>query len=232
MATERHVTLEFGVGAQACAVRPTTAISVDLPRARRTADIALAVSALAAATPLMLAAAAAIKLEDGGPLLFRQVRLGIDGRPFTMLKLRTMVAQASSDAHEHYIAQVATQPPRRNGNGLFKLTGDDRVTRVGRWLRRVSLDEAPQFLNVLLGHMSVVGPRPALPYEVVVYEPHHFERFAVRPGLTGLWQVSGRNRLSFFEMLELDVEYARRKSGRLDLWILLQTPRALTRNNA
>ncbi len=198
---------------------------------RRIADIVLASTALTVAAPFMLAAALAIKLEDGGPLLFRQERVGQGRRPFTMLKLRTMVPRASSEAHERFIAQLATGPGSA-GSGLHKLTDDVRVTRVGHWLRRLSIDEVPQLVNVLAGHMSVVGPRPALDYETAFYKAHHFERFAVRPGLTGLWQVSGRNRLGFLEMLELDVDYVRRASARLDFSILLRTPRALVRNNA
>jgi lipopolysaccharide/colanic/teichoic acid biosynthesis glycosyltransferase len=199
-------------------------------QARRIADVLLASSALAASAPVMLAVAVAVKLDDGGPLLFRQERLGLHGRPFTLLKVRTMVQDASSETHERYVTDLATG--RVPDGGLFKLTDDPRVTRVGRWLRKLSLDEVPQFLNVLAGHMAVVGPRPALPYETALYAPHHFERFTVRPGITGLWQVSGRNRLGFLEMLELDAEYARRRSARLDLQILLLTPGALLGHSA
>src|SRR5215218_6107058 len=199
---------------------------------RRVADVLLAASALVAATPALAVAAVAIKLEDGGPLLFRQERIGHDGRPFTLLKLRTMVPGASSEAHARYIAQLAAGGSASAEGELHKLTNDSRVTKVGHWLRRLSLDEVPQFLNVLAGDMSVVGPRPALPYEIEYYQPHHYERFAVPPGLTGLWQVSGRSRLGFLEMLELDVEYVRRRSAPLDLRILLLTPRALVGNTA
>ena len=203
------------------------------PNARRVADIVLAASALSAAGPLMLAAALAIKLEDGGPVLYRQERIGEHQERFAVLKLRTMVPQASSEAHVRYITHLATESlaPAEDGE-LFKLTEDRRVTKVGRWLRRLSLDEVPQFVNVLAGHMSVVGPRPAIPYEVAFYAPHHFERFRVRPGLTGLWQVSGRNRLDFRQMLELDVTYVRRQSALRDLVILLLTPPALVGVNA
>jgi len=197
------------------------------------ADVVIAASALTAATPLLIAAAVAIKLEDGGPVLFRQQRLGQGQQAFTLLKLRTMAPQSSSETHERYIAHLAMQPrsPAPLGE-LFKLTNDSRVSKVGRWLRRLSLDEVPQFVNVLAGHMSVVGPRPALPYEVAFYQSHHFERFAVLPGLTGLWQVSGRNRLDFMDMLDLDVHYVRRRSALRDLAILLLTPRALLEENA
>lgn len=211
-----------------------SAASAEAPASwwQRLVDVVLASSALVATAPALAVAAAAIKLEDGGSVLFRQRRCGRDQEPFTVLKLRTMAPQASSARHEAYIAELAAVPGRADEDRLHKLTGDPRVTRVGRWLRRLSLDEVPQFLNVIAGDMSVVGPRPALDYELQHYARHHFERFAVRPGLTGLWQVSGRNRLGFIEMLELDVEYARRRSTWLDLRILLRTPAAIGRNNA
>lgn len=204
----------------------------ELPFVRRVADIALATSALIAAAPALAVAAAAIKLEDSGPVLFRQERCGRDQEPFTVLKLRTMAPEAPSALHESYIAELAERGAAGVGTELQKLTGDPRVTRVGGWLRRLSLDEVPQFVNVIAGHMSVVGPRPALAYELAHYEQHHFERFKVRPGLTGLWQVSGRSRLSFKEMLDLDVAYARNRSVRLDLQILCRTPAAIGRNSA
>ena len=203
------------------------------PDARRMTDILLAAGALSASGPVMLAAALAIKLEDGGPVLYRQERIGKEQRRFTVLKLRTMAPQASSEAHVRYITHLATQSPASAQDGdLFKLTNDARVTKVGRWLRRLSLDEVPQFVNVLAGDMSVVGPRPAIPYETAFYAPHHFERFRVSPGLTGLWQVAGRNRLNFRQMLDLDVTYVRRQSALRDLVILLLTPTALVGVNA
>jgi lipopolysaccharide/colanic/teichoic acid biosynthesis glycosyltransferase len=199
---------------------------------QRAVDIALAAAALAAASPLLLAAAVAVKLDGAGPLLFRQRRLGRDQRPFTMLKLRTMRPDAPTEPHERYIADLAAGAAAAQTGRLYKLTADPRVTRAGRWLRRLSLDELPQLINVIRGDMSLVGPRPALPYELRFYEPHHFERFAVRPGLTGLWQVSGRNRLGFLEMLDMDVEYVRRRSAALDVVILLKTPAALVGRTA
>ena len=180
----------------------------------------------------MLVAAVAVKLDGDGPLLFRQRRLGRDQRLFTMLKLRTMKPGASTGPHERYIADLAAGPVGAQSGQLYKLTADPRVTTAGRWLRRLSVDELPQLINVLRGDMSVVGPRPALPYELEFYEPRHFERFAVRPGLTGLWQVSGRNRLGFLEMLDLDVEYVRRRSVALDAVIVLKTPAALVGRTA
>jgi lipopolysaccharide/colanic/teichoic acid biosynthesis glycosyltransferase len=180
----------------------------------------------------MLVAAVAVKLDGDGPLLFRQRRLGRDQRPFTMLKLRTMTPGAPTGPHERYIADLAAGPAATQRRQLYKLTADPRVTTAGRWLRRLSLDELPQLINVLRGDMSIVGPRPALPYELQFYAPRHFERFAVHPGITGLWQVSGRNRLGFLEMLDMDVEYVRRRSAALDALIVLKTPAALVGRTA
>lgn len=174
---------------------------------------------------LLIAIAIAVKADSRGPVLFRQRRRGLGGRPFTVLKFRTMHDGCSPEAHRRYIAQLAAGDA--GGEGLKKLTGDWRVTRVGAVLRKLSLDELPQLLNVVAGQMSLVGPRPAIDYELEFYEPHHFERFDVKPGLTGLWQVSGRSELGFSEMLELDVEYARRAGPVTDLRILARTPRAL-----
>ncbi len=195
----------------------------------RAAELAVASGVLVAASPLMLAAALAVKLDDGGPVFFRQCRYGRDQRPFMMLKFRTMSFGAPSGVHHDFIARLAAGGRSEASGELCKLTDDPRVTRVGRWLRRLSLDELPQLLNVLLGDMAVVGPRPAIPYELEFYEPRHYERFWVRPGLTGLWQVSGRSRLGFLEMLDLDVEYVQRKGLALDLAILARTPMAMVR---
>ena len=176
-------------------------------------------------SPLFLLVAVAVRLDSRGPALFRQERLGRDRRPFRVAKFRTMRMDASDEAHRAYIAQLAAGEVM--GDGLRKLTDDPRVTRVGRVLRATSLDELPQLLNVVAGDMSLIGPRPALQYELEHYASHHFERFAVRPGMTGLWQVSGRAEVGFTEMLELDVEYARSHGPLLDLTILLKTPGAL-----
>jgi lipopolysaccharide/colanic/teichoic acid biosynthesis glycosyltransferase len=179
-----------------------------------------------ALSPVLAVVAVLIKRDSPGPVLFRQVRYGRRVRPFTVLKFRTMTTGSSPAVHRAYIASLA-RGGSPAGEGLHKLTDDVRVTRVGRVLRATSADELPQLINVLLGQMSVVGPRPAIDYELEHYEPEHFARFDVKPGLTGLWQVSGRSRLGFREMLDLDVEYARRCGPRLDLRILLRTPRAL-----
>jgi lipopolysaccharide/colanic/teichoic acid biosynthesis glycosyltransferase len=193
---------------------------------KRALDIVLASLLLALLTPLTLMVAVLIKLDGSGPVLFRQRRLGRHMRPFSMLKFRTMEPGVSAGPHRAYIAELATGSPSDRGTGVKKLQADPRVTSVGRFLRRLSIDETPQLLNVLAGHMSLVGPRPALDYELEFYGATHFERFAVRPGLTGLWQVSGRSRLGFQEMLDLDVEYVRHGTLLTDLHILARTPRA------
>lgn len=190
-------------------------------------EAAVAASLLLCALPLMVVVAAAVKLESRGPMIFRQRRLGINGRPFMLLKFRTMTDGAPSEPHQRYIAQLADGGDHGATNDLKKLTDDPRVTRVGAVLRYLSLDELPQLINVVRGEMSIVGPRPGLEYELRYYRPEHFERFLVRPGMTGLWQVSGRARLGFGEMLDLDVEYVRNRSWRLDLRILRRTPRAM-----
>ncbi|MEA2386248.1 MAG: hypothetical protein QOJ22_422 [Thermoleophilaceae bacterium] len=191
------------------------------PALKRAIDAAGAALVLTLLAPLLVLIALAVLLDSGRPVLFRQTRLGRRLEEFTVLKFRTMRADATSEAHQAYIARLATGNAEEE---LKKLTADPRVTPVGRVLRRLSLDELPQLFNVLRGEMSLVGPRPALEYELEHYEDRHFERFAVRPGMTGLWQVSGRNRLGFNEMLDLDVEYARTSGPLLDLKILVKTP--------
>ena len=200
--------------------------------ARRALDVLLASMVLVCLLPVLLLVAALIKLDSPGPVLFRQRRLGRAMRPFTVLKFRTMSTDATSDAHARYIAEACAPQDDRNGSGLKKLTNDPRVTRVGRTLRRLSIDEIPQLFNVLAGQMALVGPRPAIEYELEHYEPSHFRRFNVRPGITGLWQVSGRSALGFKEMLDLDAEYATRATFGSDLRILARTPAAAVRNSA
>jgi lipopolysaccharide/colanic/teichoic acid biosynthesis glycosyltransferase len=194
---------------------------------KRTIDLVVASIFLVLLSPFLLLIALAVRLDSPGPALFRQRRLGRDGREFSMLKFRSMAENASPDLHRRYIAQLAGEAPGPPDGPLRKLTGDPRVTRVGAILRRTSMDELPQLLNVLLGQMSLVGPRPAVAYELEHYRREHFERFLVRPGLTGLWQVSGRGRLGLRTMLDLDVEYVRRRSLFLDLKLLLRTPKAI-----
>ncbi|HEY2553217.1 MAG TPA: sugar transferase [Streptosporangiaceae bacterium] len=184
-------------------------------------DRSCALAALALLAPLLLAIAVAIRLTDGGPALFRQVRVGKDSRGFIMYKFRTMVTDA--EVRKAELTGVSDQ------NGvLFKIHDDPRVTRVGRLLRRWSIDELPQLLNVLRGDMSLVGPRPALPEEAAVYADHVRRRLVVKPGLTGLWQVSGRSDLSWDESVRLDLRYVENWSFVLDLQILWKTAAAVT----
>jgi lipopolysaccharide/colanic/teichoic acid biosynthesis glycosyltransferase len=200
------------------------------PTAKRVFDVVFCIVALVALVPLLLVVAAAIKLDSRGPLLFRQRRYGRELRAFTVLKFRTMEHGVSAAAHRDYIAKLAREGD--DESELKKLTNDPRVTRVGAVLRRLSLDELPQLLNVIGGSMSLIGPRPALEYELEHYDARHFERFDVRPGLSGLWQVSGRNRLGFREMLDLDVEYARTAGPATDVRIFVLTPLAMIRSAA
>jgi exopolysaccharide biosynthesis polyprenyl glycosylphosphotransferase len=184
-------------------------------------DRVVAIVALTLLLPLFLLLAAAISLSDGGPALFKQTRVGKDGEPFVLYKFRTMVV----DAELRQAELIALN----EGDGLlFKIRTDPRVTQVGRWLRRHSLDELPQLINVLVGDMSLVGPRPALPVEADAYLDHVRRRLAVRPGITGLWQVNGRSDLSFEEAIRLDIRYVENWSFVLDLQILWKTWAAVT----
>jgi lipopolysaccharide/colanic/teichoic acid biosynthesis glycosyltransferase len=193
--------------------------------ARRVRDVTGALVALLLLAPVMAVIALAIRLDSPGPALFRQRRLGRGMRPFTVLKFRTMRADCDAAPHRAYVATLIDDDGDGAASraGLFKLTGDDRITAIGGVLRRWSLDELPQLFNVLRGDMSLVGPRPVIPYEVDRYPDWYFGRFGVRPGLTGLWQVSGRNERTYEEMVRFDVEYAAGSSLRGDAAILAKT---------
>jgi lipopolysaccharide/colanic/teichoic acid biosynthesis glycosyltransferase len=197
---------------------------------RRALDILVAGGLLLALAPLLLLIALIIRLESGGPAVFRQQRLGHGLSRFTILKFRTMHHEADVTPHREYVQSMIGRQDGSEHGRLYKLSVDDRVTRVGRILRSWSLDELPQLLNVLRGHMALVGPRPVIPYEVDLYPESYLGRFAVKPGLTGLWQVSGRNERTYGEMVRLDIEYAERASLLLDLSILARTvPILITR---
>jgi len=185
-------------------------------------DKLFALVGLIAAAPLLAALALAIKLDDGGPVLFRQTRVGRDGHAFSVYKFRTMVPDA--EARKASLARDNQQQ-----SPLFKIRRDPRLTRLGTWLRRWSLDELPQLLNVLAGEMSLVGPRPALPEEAAMYGDHVRRRLAVKPGMTGLWQVNGRSDLSWDESVRLDMRYVENWSFMLDLQILWKTCAAVVR---
>jgi lipopolysaccharide/colanic/teichoic acid biosynthesis glycosyltransferase len=178
----------------------------------RAADVAIAGGTLVLASPVLALAALAVKLEDGGPVLYRQTRVGRDGADFELLKLRTMVVGAETI-----------------GPGLSVNRGDPRITRAGRLLRKLSLDELPQLWNVVRGEMSVIGPRPTLRYQVEQYDERQKHRLDVKPGITGWAQVNGRAELPWAARIELDVWYVEHRSPRLDLRILARTPAALFR---
>jgi lipopolysaccharide/colanic/teichoic acid biosynthesis glycosyltransferase len=184
---------------------------------KRLLDVLLAGTGLVASAPLWGLIAVAIKLEDGGPVFFPQVRVGKDGRHFVIFKFRSMVQNA-----EALKAQLLAQNEMRDGI-LFKIRKDPRITRVGRLIRKLSLDELPQLFNVVRGDMSLVGPRPPVPSEVARYDPAHRRRLSATPGITCLWQVSGRNEIDFQGQVRLDVQYIERQSLGLDLAILLRT---------
>jgi exopolysaccharide biosynthesis polyprenyl glycosylphosphotransferase len=196
---------------------------------KRLIDVVGASFLLALTAPLYAVIAVLIRWDSTGPVLFRQTRLGLGMREFTTLKFRTMRVDVDDSAHRDYIKQTMSSSATVGENGIYKLDRSDSITRVGRWLRRTSLDELPQLLNVLRGDMSLVGPRPCIPYETEHFKPYQFERFLVPAGLTGLWQVTARARSTFGEALDMDVAYARGWSLGLDLRLLWQTPLQMVR---
>jgi exopolysaccharide biosynthesis polyprenyl glycosylphosphotransferase len=211
---------------------PSATLSRSSRLLKRALDYVVALAMLILTAPLMLLIALCIRLDSKGPVLFRQQRLGYDMDPFTVLKFRTMRVDTDQDEHRRYIERTLTHDASPNDNGLYKLDRSSSVTRVGRILRKTSLDELPQLFNILAGEMSLVGPRPCLDYEVEGFAEHHYERFLMPPGLTGLWQVTARARSTFGEALDMDVEYVRGWSLSLDLRLLLKTPFSLVRMRA
>jgi len=191
---------------------------------KRTIDVVVASIALLVTLPLFIAIAIWIKRDSPGPVLFRQTRLGSNMREFTTLKFRTMHVGTDQAEHRDYIRRTMASDAATEAQGLFKLERTGAITRAGRILRKSSLDELPQLLNVLKGDMSLVGPRPCIPYEIENFAPHHFERFLVPAGVTGFWQVSARASSTFGEALDMDVAYARSWSLGLDLRLLGRTP--------
>jgi len=200
---------------------------------KRMIDIVGSLLALIILSPLLAMIAALVKLTSEGPILFRQNRIGQYGAPFTFLKFRSMYANNDPKAHQEYVAKLIAgggglEQPDGSKNGAYKLTNDPRITPLGKFLRKTSLDELPQFFNVLKGEMSLVGPRPPVPYEFDRYRIWHKRRvLEIRPGITGLWQVNGRSKTTFDDMVRLDLRYARFWSIWLDMKILLQTPVAV-----
>jgi lipopolysaccharide/colanic/teichoic acid biosynthesis glycosyltransferase len=228
-ATRAHVIALTAEDARCPQARPfDSPLSASARVFKRCLDLTIAGIALLLLWPVILIAALLVRLDSPGGAIFQQTRVGDDGRRFTCYKLRTMVADNDHSRHTEYVTALIegrAVAPR----GMYKLTNDPRLTRAGRHLRRLSIDELPQLWNVVRGDMSIVGPRPPLPYEVELYDGTALQRLRVKPGLTGLWQVSGRCELTFAEMVALDNEYWRRWSPLLDLRIIVRTPGAILR---
>jgi len=184
---------------------------------KRTMDISVSLFSLVLLSPIMIMSAIAVKLNDRGPLLFSQIRVGDAGREFRCLKFRSMVVNAES------MQSSLIEQNKHADHRTFKMSDDPRITGPGRVLRRLSIDELPQLINVLRGEMSIVGPRPPLPSEVVLYSNHDYQRLSVKPGLTCIWQVSGRSRLAFPEQVKMDLQYIRERSFWKDVAIMLKT---------
>lgn len=199
---------------------------------KRALDLVLAIALVLILSPVLLVVAIAVAVSSRGPVLFRQQRLGRGQVGFVMWKFRTMADGSDDEIHRQFVTNMFQSPS--DGEGEFhKLIEDPRITGVGRFLRRYSLDELPQLFNVIAGQMSLVGPRPALPWEIDLFRARHLIRFDVKPGMTGLWQVSGRSLLTMAQALDLDAEYVEQRRLGLDLWILLRTvPVALTGRGA
>jgi lipopolysaccharide/colanic/teichoic acid biosynthesis glycosyltransferase len=200
---------------------------------KRIMDLVGGTFALIFFSPIFLAIAVAVKATSQGPIFFRQRRIGQHGNSFVFLKFRSMYVNNDAAVHKEYVQKLIAgkadkHPSNGSSQGVYKLTGDRRITRVGGFLRKTSLDELPQLLNVLQGTMSLVGPRPPIPYEVAAYDVWHRRRLLeAKPGITGLWQVSGRSRVKFDDMVRLDLHYARNWSPWMDIKILLRTPGAV-----
>lgn len=199
----------------------------DYLRVKRAIDLLIVLAVLPLALPLMAVCALAILLDSGRPIFFVQERIGRGGRPFNMLKFRTMRADVDDREHRQYMRKFVTGELSQSRNGVYKPASQAQITRVGRLLRKTSLDELPQLINVLRGEMSVVGPRPNLRWEVEAYQLWHHERLEVRPGITGLAQVNGRSSLSFEKIVQYDIEYLENMSVWLDLKILWLTAKVL-----
>lgn len=194
---------------------------------RRIFDVVFAVTLILLLGPLLIGLALAVRIDSRGPAFFRQRRVGYREREFTLYKFRSMRVDADPRGHKEYVTALIKGEDERPDGGrenLYKLAVDNRITPVGRWIRRWSLDELPQLFNVVKGDMTLVGPRPAIPYEVAEYPQWYRQRFSVKPGLTGYWQVSGRSERTYEEMVRLDIEYAKRRTLGLDLSILVKTP--------
>lgn len=187
---------------------------------KRTMDIILSLSGIILLFPFFLIVSMIIVLDSPGPVIFKQIRCGKDGKEFKMFKFRSMVHNAENLLSEVWVYNNQSGP-------IFKMKEDPRVTRVGRFMRRTSIDELPQLFNVLAGDMSIVGPRPPIPYEVSNYSPYEMQRLSVKPGMTCYWQVMGRNSVSFNRWVELDIKYIKDRNLRVDIMLILKTFRVL-----
>jgi len=198
---------------------------------KRVFDILAALVLLVIFGPLMIIIALAIKLFSPGPILYRQTRIGKDGKPFEMLKFRSMRLENAPDLHREYVSKLILEncAPESLGQKTLKLESDPRITGLGKVMRKLSIDELPQFFNVLRGEMSIVGPRPSLPYEYKLYKDWHKKRVLVLPGITGLWQVTARNKVRFDDMVKIDLDYIQNMTLLLDLRIILMTPYEMIR---
>ncbi len=222
------MTTEPGVriGRASSPIVPVAPTPIGYRLSKRVLDLVASLIGLILVSPILVIVAGAVKLESRGPVFFRQERLGIGGRPFIVYKFRTMFSSAEQGQHRDHVRELirpgAKDAPREDGVWL-PIPADPRVTRLGAFLRRSHLDEFPQLINIVRGEMSLVGPRPPIPYEVEVYQPWHLRRLAVIPGLTGLWQATGWGRLSFDEGVALDIAYIDRRGFWVDLRLILRT---------
>jgi lipopolysaccharide/colanic/teichoic acid biosynthesis glycosyltransferase len=194
--------------------------------AKRSLDLVTSLLCLVLVSPILALVAVAVKLESRGPVLFRQERMGLGGRPFTLYKFRSMFSSAEQGRHREHVRELIRgdgSEARANEEVWTPIAADPRVTRLGAFLRRSHIDELPQLINIARGEMSLVGPRPPIPYEVEVYEPWHLRRLSVIPGLTGLWQATAWGRVSFDEGVALDLAYVDRRSFGLDLRLIGRT---------
>ncbi len=220
-----NITAPMAVG------RKLPAILHNYAPVKRALDIAVSLGLILFFAPLMLLISIGIKISSPGPILYRQTRIGKRGKPFRMLKFRSMQVVNNPDLHREYVQKLIKEntDPQAIGKTSVKLIGDPRITGVGKYLRKFSLDELPQFFNVLSGEMALVGPRPPLPYEYEVYQEWHKQRLNVSPGITGLWQVKAHNTVAFDDMVRLDIEYMQTTNLWLDLKIMALTPVEMVR---
>jgi lipopolysaccharide/colanic/teichoic acid biosynthesis glycosyltransferase len=198
---------------------------------KRLMDVLIALGLIVLFGPLMMLIMAGIRISSPGPIYYRQTRIGKNGKPFRMLKFRSMQVKNDPDLHRAYVQKLIHEniQPGASGKSNLKMLGDPRITGLGKYLRKFSLDELPQFFNVLRGEMSMVGPRPSLPYEYEVYKEWHKQRLMVLPGITGLWQAMARNTVSFDDMVRIDIQYIQSMNLWLDLKIMFLTPVVMIR---